>query len=180
MSTTTLLVVIGFGVLVKTSIFLGVLARRDRRQRRALETVRATAARAVSEAAVPAEPGLAPTGWRLQWAEPGVLLLENADDAEAVRDVELAATLTAACGRTASVSRRVRFVGTGACFEARFGELEPWLEEALVGTAEGARHRLACTLDYVLVWHGSDGETRQASRTGRAVVPVPDLALETV
>ena len=178
MSTTTLLVVIGFGVLVKTTVFICFAVRRGRRQRVALEAAHAAADDAAALlSAVEAAAGLAPQGWRLQWAEPGVLLVENIDHGEGVRDVKLVATLTSGCGQSATLTRAVRFIGGGACFEARFADLEGSLAAELGGAPDEARRRLACTLDYAMVWRTGDGETHRENRVGQAVVPVPDLAL---
>jgi hypothetical protein len=147
-------------VCLKTLAFVGFIVRRGRRQQRALATV--NAALATAEAAAPA-PG-DPSRWRLQWAEPGVLLVENTSGASAARDVELSATLTASSGTAATVEQTVRFVGTGACFTARFASVDPWLA--------------ACTLSYSMAWRTPEGERRRECRTGHSVVPVPDLTLE--
>ena len=159
MSTTSLLLIVGAVVVVKTLAFIGIVVRRERRQRGALAA--ATQAVAVAEAAVHQDAD--PTGWRLQWAEPGVLLFENTSNAEAARDVVLTATLTAGSGVAASVDQAERFVGSGACFTARFADVDPWLD--------------ACTLGYTLVWRTPDGERQRETRAAQAVVPVPDLSL---
>jgi hypothetical protein len=183
-TTATLLVIIGSVVCLKTLAFVGFAVRRGRRQRRALDV----AAEAVTsaEAAALLLPPRAPTdpsGWRLQWAEPGVLLVENTSDDVAARDVELRATLTASSGTAASIEQAVRFVGTGACFTARFAELERWLADAADAAAaalgrdrEAASRRLGCTLSYSMAWLTPDGERRRESRVAQAVVPLPDLA----
>ena len=159
MNATTLLMILSGVVCLKTLAFVGFSVRRGRRQRAALATAAAAVARARASAPAPD-----PTpGWRLQWAEPGVLLVENASATTAARDVELSATLTAGCGVAASLEQAVHFVGTGACFTARFPAVDPW--------------RTACTLSYALVWRTPDGERRREARTGQVVVPVPDLSL---
>lgn len=172
MDTTALLVVVGAFVAVKTLVVVVLVVRRDRRQRRRVETA-VVAARRVDESA-----------WRLQWAEPGVLLVSNAVHGAAARDVELSATLTATSGVAASVEHSARFVGTGASVELRFADLEPWLNEV---ASEGwtvadhssprARERLACTLTHTIRWVSEDGEHHLESRTAQPVLPVPDLAL---
>ena len=157
MSTATLLLIVGGVVCVKTLAFVGFVVRRGRRQRAAL---------AVAEAAVAAARAVRPDpadlcAWRLQWAEPGVLLVENASETLAARDVQLSATLTPTSGVAATVEHAVRFVATGACFTARFAAVDTWLS--------------ACTLSYSMVWRTPDGERRRETRTGHSVVPVPDL-----
>ncbi|GAB2571632.1 hypothetical protein [Microlunatus antarcticus] len=165
MSTTTLLMIVGGVVCLKTLAFVGLLVRRGRRQRVAL----AAAAEAVTAAEALARPpargeGEDPAGWRLLWAEPGVMLVENAGDTGGARDVELRATLTSRSGVVASAAHTVRFVASGACFTVRFAAVDPWLA--------------ACTLDYALVWRTPAGERRRETRNVPSVVPVPDLALE--
>jgi hypothetical protein len=157
-STASLLLIVGSVVCVKTLAFVGFMARRARRQRGAL----AAAASAVARAEAAAHQGQDPDGWRLQWAEPGVLLVENTSDVEAARDVGLSATLTAGSGVAASVEQSERFVGSGACFTARFAWVDPWLA--------------VCMLSYTLVWQTSDGERRRETRTAHPVLPVPDLS----
>lgn len=181
MSTATLLMIVGGVVCAKTVGFVAFVRWRGRRQRRVLADV--NDALAAAEAAAPA-PG-DPSGWRLQWAEPGVLLVENTSDASAAREVELTATLTASSGTAATVEQAVRFVGTGACFTARFPDLDRWLTDAANGAAaargrdrEPALRRLACTLSYSMAWRTPDGERRRECRTGQSVVPVPILTLE--
>lgn len=75
-------------------------------------------------------------------------------------------------------------MGTGACFEARFAELEPWLAERATGSVAGSRHdraavrrQLACTLTCSMSWASPEGRHRQETRTA-PVVPLPDLAIE--
>ena len=174
MDTTTLLAVVGGVVVVKTGVIAVLVARRDRTRRRATDTVVAAARRA--------DPG----GWRLQWAEPGVLLVSNTSRGEAARQVELTATLTTSSGASASVAELVRFVGTGACFEARFAGLEGFLGGLAAGRGrslpgherEQLRVRLASTLTYAIHWRTPEGEQRQEVRTEQPVLPVPDGVLE--
>ena len=167
MSTATLLMILSGVVCLKTLAFVGYHVRRGRRQRAAL--ARAAAALAAARASVPdraAAPAPAPeaaSGWRLQWAEPGVLLVENTSDTAAARDVELSATLTPGSGVAATLEHAVSYVGTGACFTARFAAVDSWLT--------------ACTLSYSMVWRTPEGERRRETRTGHTVVPVPDLSL---
>ena len=174
MDTTTLLVVVGSFVVLKTTLIALLVARRDRARRRSTESVVAAARR------------LDPSGWRLQWAEPGVLLVSNASRGEAAREVELTATLTTRSGASASVDELVRFVGTGACFQARFGALEQLLTglAPMLGTPdrerEQAREQLASTLTYAIHWRTPEGERRREIRTEQPVLPVPDGVLETV
>jgi hypothetical protein len=177
-TTTTLLVIVGSVVCLKTLAFVGYAVRRGRRQRAELDA--ATQALVTARAAVP-EPE-APPRWRLQWAEPGVMLVENTSDATPARDVELTATLTASSGAVASVAQAVRFVGTGACFTARFADLERWLADAATSAGaalgrdrETASRRLACTLTYSMAWLTPEGERRHESRAAHRVVPVADL-----
>lgn len=183
MTTTTLLIIIGSAVCLKTLAFVGFAIRRGRRQRRELGVAAqaVATAEAAASAAVP-EP-VDPSGWRLQWAGPGVMLVENTSDDVAARDVELRATLTASSGTAASIEQAVRFVGTGACFTARFAELERWLADAADAAAaalgrdrEAASRRLGCTLSYSMAWLTPDGERRRESRVAYTVVPLPDLA----
>ena len=160
MSTATLLMIVGSVVCLKTLAFVGLLVRRGRRHRAAL----ATSAEALAAAeATAAAPGAFEPGWRLQWAEPGVMLVENTSELAAARDVELSATLVASSGAQASVEQAVRFVGTGASFTARFPAVDCWLA--------------MCTLTYSMVWRTPDGERRRETRTAQSVVPVPDLGL---
>ncbi|GAA3560110.1 hypothetical protein GCM10022197_14480 [Microlunatus spumicola] len=177
MSTATLLLVVGGVVCVKTLAFVTLIVRRGRRQRRELDV--AAAALAVAESAVPVPPD--PSGWRLQWAEPGVMLVQNTSDEVPAREVRLSATLTASSGAEASVDQAVRFVGTGACFTARFADLERWLTEAAAAAGLGrdrepAPQRLACTLSYTMAWRTPEGERRRETRVAQGVVPVPDLS----
>lgn len=174
---TTLLVVVGCVVAVKTLAFVGFVVRRDRRQRHELDAA-AEAVAAAEERSLTGDP----EGWRLQWSEPGVMLVENTSTSASARGVELAATLTSGSGASATVHESVRFVGTGACFEARFGDLERRLADAaadavaLPGTAgDDARQALTCTLSYSMGWTTPDGEDRREERTAHPVVPVPDL-----
>ncbi len=183
MSTTTLLVIVGGVVCLKTLAFLAYVARRGRRQRAELDASAQALAAARAVATAP-ERG-SPPRWRLQWAEPGVLLVENTSGATPARDVELTATLTASSGAATSVARAVRFVATGASFTARFDELERWLADAATAAAaalgrdrEPASRRLACTLSYSMAWRTPEGERRLQSRTAHPVVPVPDLSPE--
>jgi hypothetical protein len=176
MDTATLLVVVGGVVVVKTAVIALLVARRDRARQRRTETVVAAARRV--------DPG----GWRLQWAEPGVLLVSNSSRGDAAREVELRATLTASSGASASVAELVRFVGTGACFEARFAGLETFLATVALGNPDGGeaagrerderRARLASTLTYSILWSTPEGERRRETRTGQPVLPVPDGVLE--
>ncbi len=172
MDTSTLLAVVGGVVVTKTTVIAVLVARRERRQRDRLRSA-VTAARR-DEA----------SGWRLQWAEPGVLLVSNADHGEAVRDVQLSATLTARSEASASVEHSARFVGTGASIELRFPGLAEWLSEvasngwtAQAHTSPECRERLACTLTYTIRWVTDDGEHRYEARAAEPVLPVPDLAL---
>ena len=173
--TSTLLTVVGGVVVAKTTLIAVLVARRDRARRRTTSTVVAAARRAD------------PAGWRLQWAEPGVLLVSNASRGDAAREVQLTATLTASSGERASVAELVRFVGTGASFEARFTGLETYLGR-LAGDGAGAarrdreqlRARLASTLSYAIHWRTAEGERRQEIRTAQTVIPVPDGVLEPV
>lgn len=172
MDTSTLLAAVGGFVVVKTATIAVLVAPRERRHRDRLVTAVAAARR------------VDPSGWRLQWAEPGVLLVSNGDHGEAVRDVAVEATLVASSGVSASVEHAAGFVGTGASIELRFADLEPWLNEiASAGwTTEAhsspeARERLACTLTYTIRWVMPDGEHRYESRTAQPVLPVPELAL---
>lgn len=145
MDTTTLLAaVVGF-VVVKTATIAVVVARRERRHRDRLVTAVAAARR------------VDPSGWRLQWAEPGVLLVSNGDHGEAVRDVAVEATLVASSGVSASVEHAAGFVGTGASIELRFAGLEAWLTEvASAGwtteaySSPAARERFAYTLTHTI------------------------------
>lgn len=179
MSTTTLLVVIGIGVLVKTSVFVGILARRERRQRRALAEVRAATA---ADAAEDAAAGPERLVWQLLWSEPGVLLVENLGTDGAAADVGLSATLETPRGSSGTLECRERFVGAGGLFEARFTELEAELSEAATAMLNGedARADLECRLTWSVRWHADDGRERTVSRAGQRVLPVPDLALEGV
>ncbi len=125
----TLLVDVGSVVCVKTLAFFGLVVRRDRRQRRALDSATALAAEARTAARRTLDPVRpTPSSWRLQRAEPGVILVENVGE-EGAREVRLVADLTAGCGAMAEVDLRERFVGSGACLRARFAELEEWLAE---------------------------------------------------
>lgn len=160
MTTSTLLLIVGGVVCLKTVAFVGLWSRRGRRQRSALRVGAEALAAAKAVAPVPVDP----PGWRLQWAEPGVLLVENINRAEAARDVGLSASLTSGSGTVASVEQAVRFVGTGACFKARFAAVDPWLT--------------ASTLSYSMAWRTPEGERRRETRTVRSVVPAPDLAFE--
>ena len=174
MDTTTLLAVVGGVVVVKTGVIAVLVARRDRGRRRTTDTVVAAARRV--------DPG----GWRLQWAEPGVLLVSNTSRGDAAREVELTATLTASSGASDSVAEQVRFVGTGACFELRFAGLEPFLGRLASGRGrplpgherDQLRARLASTLTYSIHWRTPEGERRQEVRNGQPVLPVPDGVLE--
>ena len=132
-STATLLLVVGGVVCLKTLALVALTVRRGRRQRRALDVP--AAALATVEAAAPVPPS--PSGWHLQWAEPGVMLVQNTSDEVAAREVQLSATLTASSGAAASVDQAVRFVGTGASFTARFADLERWLTETAAAAGRG-------------------------------------------
>lgn len=185
MSTVTLLLVVGGVVCLKTLAFVAFLTRRGWRQQVALDAAaEAVRTAQAAEAALVAQT-TDPAGWRLQWAEPGVMLVENTSGHVAARDVELSATLTASSGSAATVAQVMRFVGTGACFTARFAELERWLTEAASGAAaalghdrEPALRRLACTLSYTMAWRTPEGERRHESRTALTVLPLPDLLLD--
>lgn len=172
MDTSTLLAAVGGFVVVKTATIAVLVARRERRHRDRLVTAVAAARR------------VDPSGWRLQWAEPGVLLVSNADHGESVHDVGMEATLVAGSGVSASAEHTARFIGTGASVELRFADLAPWLTEvASAGwtseaySSPAAREQLACTLTYTIRWVTDDGEHRYESRTAQPVLPVPDLAL---
>ncbi|SEQ54382.1 hypothetical protein [Microlunatus flavus] len=172
MDATTLLVVVGGVVAVKTTVILGLVARRDRRQRRRVDSA-VTAARRVEA-----------SGWALQWAEPGVLLVSNASRGSAAREVELTATLTASSGESASVEHAEKFVGTGASFQARFAELERWLADVAAHAwvdagreSAAVRDRLSSTLTYSILWRSPEGERCHETRSAHPVLPVPDLAL---
>lgn len=185
MSTTALLLVVGGVVCVKTLAFVALLLRRGRRQRVRLDAAAEAVLLAQAAEPVLVAPPTDPAGWRLQWAEPGVMLVENTSGHVSARDVELSATLTASSGSAATVAQAMRFVGTGACFTARFAELERWLAEAASAAAaalgqdrEPALRRLACTLTYSMAWRTPDGERRHESRTALSVVPLPDLLLD--
>ena len=81
MSTVTLLLVVGGVVCLKTVAFVAFLVRRGRRQQSALDAAaQAVRVAQAAEAALVAQP-TDPAGWRLQWAEPGVLLVQNTSDA---------------------------------------------------------------------------------------------------
>ena len=135
MSTATLLIVVGGVVCLKTLAFVALMLRRGRRQRVQLHAAaEAVLAAQAVEPVLGAQPA-DPAGWRLQWAEPGVMLVENTSGHVSARDVELSATLTASSGTAATVAQAMRFVGTGACFTARFAELERWLGEAASSAA---------------------------------------------
>lgn len=172
MDTSTLLLVVGGVVVAKTTALAVLVARRDRRQRRTLDTV-VVAARRVE-----------PSGWGLQWAEPGVLLVTNASSGAVAREVELSAELTASSGVTDFAEHLARFVGTGASVELRFAGLERWLTDVAGSSWETAAQasremhdRLACTLTYSIRWRSPEGERRHESRTAQPVLPVPDHAL---
>jgi len=176
-TTATLLLVVGGVVCLKTLAFVTLMVRRSRRQRRELDVAAEALASAEAAAPTPADP----SGWRLEWAEPGVMLVQNTSDEVPAREVLLSATLTASSGVAATVDQAVRFVGTGACFTARFADLERWLADAAVAAGLGrdrepALQRLACTLSYTMAWLTPDGERRRETRVAQGVVPVPDLS----